>query len=174
MCTLCMCIILLLRIIIILFFSFLQRLGGPNEDSNMSADINVPGTPESQSNMSQKSIEAPSNNNESILESHTPPLPTEKSESPPPAKKRKSRFEDAPPNESDKTRNIKMSERLKQEEKQTSKKSNEWDMFAEADNIGDFNVCILMHIYSNFLDCFNSLYGFVFYIGIVIFLEPHT
>ncbi|XP_067210019.1 serine/threonine-protein kinase PRP4 homolog isoform X1 [Linepithema humile] len=117
----------------------LKRLGGPNEDSNMSADINVPGSPESQSNISQKSIEAPSNNNESILESHTPPLPTEKLESPPPAKKRKSRFEDAPPNESDKTGNIKMSERFKQEEKQTSKKSNEWDMFAEADNIGDFN-----------------------------------
>lgn len=117
----------------------LKRLNGPNEDSNMSADVNVAASPESQSNISQKSIEIPSNNNESILESHTPPLPTEKLESPPPAKKRKSRFEDASPNESDKTGNIKISEKFKQEEKQTSKKSNEWDMFAEADNIGDFN-----------------------------------
>lgn len=125
-----------------IFFS-LQRLSGPNEDSNMSADINVVGSPESQSNISQKSVDIPSNNNESILESHTPPLPTEKLESPPPAKKRKSRFEDTPLNEPDKTGNIKMSERFKQEEKQTSKKSNEWDMFAEADNIGDFNVCFI-------------------------------
>lgn len=109
----------------------------------MSADINVAGSPESQSNMSQKSVEVPSNNNESILESHTPPLPTEKLESSPPAKKRKSRFEDTLLNESDKTGTIKTSERFKQEEKQTSKKSNEWDMFAEADNIGDFNVCFL-------------------------------
>lgn len=117
----------------------LKRLSGPYEDSNMSGDMNVPGSPESQSNISQKSIEAASNNNEDIMESHTPPLPTEKFDSPPPAKKRKSRFEDAPPNESDKTGNIKTSERFKQEEKQTLKKSNEWDMFAEADNIGDFN-----------------------------------
>lgn len=117
----------------------LKRLSGPNEDSNMSADINVAGSPESQSNISQKSVEIPSNNNESVLESHTPPLPTEKLESPPPAKKRKSRFEDTSVNESDKTGTIKASERFKQEEKQTSKKSNEWDMFAEADNIGDFN-----------------------------------
>ncbi|XP_025997102.1 serine/threonine-protein kinase PRP4 homolog isoform X2 [Solenopsis invicta] len=117
----------------------LKRLSGPNEDSNMSADIIVAGSPESQSNVSQKSVEIPSNNNESVLESHTPPLPTEKLESPPPAKKRKSRFEDALSNEPDKTGNIKTSERFKQEEKQISKKSNEWDMFAEADNIGDFN-----------------------------------
>ncbi|XP_032675999.1 serine/threonine-protein kinase PRP4 homolog [Odontomachus brunneus] len=118
----------------------LKRLGGPNEDSNMSGDVNVAsGSPESQSNISQKSIEVPSNNNESVSESHTPPLPTEKLESPQSLIiKRKSRFEDAPPNESDKPAN-KTSERLKQEEKQNSKKSNEWDMFAEADNIGDFN-----------------------------------
>jgi len=111
----------------------------------MSADINVAASPESQSNISQKSIEIPSNNNESILESHTPPLPTDKLESPPPAKKRKSRFDDASPNESDKIGNIKISEKFKQEEKQTSKKSNEWDMFAEADNIGDFNVWFLLY-----------------------------
>lgn len=117
----------------------LKRLNGVNEDFNMSADINVAASPESQSNISQKSIEIPSNNNESILESHTPPLPTDKLESPPPAKKRKSRFEDALPNESDKIGIIKISEKFKQEEKQTLKKSNEWDMFAEADNIGDFN-----------------------------------
>lgn len=132
-------------IILNIFFSLLQRLSGPNEDSNMSADVNVAASPESQSNISQKSIEIPSNNNESILESHTPPLPTEKLESSPPAKKRKSRFEDASPNESDKTGNIKTSEKFKQEEKQTSKKSNEWDMFAEADNIGDFNVYFLFY-----------------------------
>ncbi|XP_014489133.1 PREDICTED: serine/threonine-protein kinase PRP4 homolog isoform X2 [Dinoponera quadriceps] len=117
----------------------LKRLGGPNEDSNMSADVNlVTGSPESHSNISQKSVEVPSNNNESVSESHTPPLPTEKLESPQSSIKRKSRFEDAPPNESEKAVN-KTSERLKQEEKQNSKKSNEWDMFAEADNIGDFN-----------------------------------
>lgn len=149
-----------------LFFS-LQRLSGPYEDSNMSADMNVPGSPESQSNISQKSIEAASNNNESILESHTPPLPTEKLDSPPPAKKRKSRFEDAPPNESDKTGNIKTSERLKQEEKQTLKKSNEWDMFAEADNIGDFNVYIIFLLdLIYFLYCFSYLK--------LLFLESHT
>ncbi|XP_020297648.1 serine/threonine-protein kinase PRP4 homolog isoform X2 [Pseudomyrmex gracilis] len=113
----------------------LKRLSGPNEDSNMSTDIHVVESPESQSNVSQKSIEVSSNNNESTMESHTPPLPTEKLDSPPPVKKRKSRFEDAPPNESDKKIII---ERCKQEEKQI-KKSNEWDMFAEADNIGDFN-----------------------------------
>lgn len=108
----------------------------------MSPDINiVAGSPENQSIISQKSIEIPSNNNESLSESHTPPLPTEKLESPQSSvKKRKSRFEDAPPDESDKTGNAKTSEKFKQEEKQTSKKSNEWDMFAEADNIGDFNV----------------------------------
>lgn len=131
---------------------FLQRLGGPNEDSNMSADVHVVGSPESQSNMSQKSMELPSNNNESItMESHTPPLPTEKLDSPPPLKKRKSRFEDAPPNESDK----KTIDRCKQEEKQT-KKSNEWDMFAEADNIGDFNV--RLPFFSPFVFLFLSLY----------------
>ncbi|EFN83274.1 serine/threonine-protein kinase PRP4 homolog [Harpegnathos saltator] len=118
----------------------LKRLSGPNEDSNMSTDVNVvTGSPESQSNISQKSVEIPSNNNESVLESHTPPLPTEKLESPQSSIiKRKSRFEDAPSNEPDKAVN-KTSERLKQEEKQNSRKSNEWDMFAEADNIGDFN-----------------------------------
>lgn len=118
----------------------LKRLGGPNEDSNMSADINiVPATPpsESQSNISQKSIEIPSNNNESTSESHTPPLP-EKPKSPQ-IKKRKSRFEDVLPEEIDKNEDIKPTEKIKQEEKQNSKKSNEWDMFAEADNIGDFN-----------------------------------
>ena len=119
----------------------LKRLGGPNEDSNMSADINtVPATPpsESQSNVSQKSIELPSNNNESTSESHTPPLP-EKPKSPQLVKKRKSRFEDAPPEETDKAEDVKPMEKIKQEEKQNAKKSNEWDMFAEADNIGDFN-----------------------------------
>ncbi|XP_076169922.1 pre-mRNA processing factor 4 kinase isoform X1 [Ptiloglossa arizonensis] len=119
----------------------LKRLGGPNEDSNMSTDINtVPATPpsESQSNVSQKSIEIPSNNNESASESHTPPLP-EKPKSPQPVKKRKSRFEDAPPEDIDKNEDIKPIEKIKQDEKQNAKKSNEWDMFAEADNVGDFN-----------------------------------
>lgn len=115
----------------------------------MSADVNVAASPESQSNISQKSMEIPSNNNESILESHTPPLPTEKLDSPPPVKKRKSRFDDASPNESDKTGNAKISDKFKQEEKQTSKKANEWDMFAEADNIGDFNVCFLFYFCLN-------------------------
>ncbi|KAG7191173.1 hypothetical protein KM043_013969 [Ampulex compressa] len=119
----------------------LKRLGGPNEDSNMSGDINiVPGTPpsESQSNISQKSLEIPCNNNESTSESHTPPLP-EKPKSPQPVKKRKSRFEDAPHEESDLQEELRQVDKSKQEEKQSIKKSNEWDMFAEADNIGDFN-----------------------------------
>lgn len=114
----------------------------------MSADINiVPATPpsESQSNISQKSIEVPSNNNESTSESHTPPLP-EKPKSPQ-IKKRKSRFEDVLPEEIDKNEDIKPTEKIKQEEKQNSKKSNEWDMFAEADNIGDFNVCSLISFF---------------------------
>lgn len=99
---------------------------------------------ENHSNVSHKSMEIPSNNNESILESHTPPLPTEKLESvQPPVKKRKSRFEDTLTDESEKTSNTKISERLKQEEKQITKKANEWDMFAEVDNIGDFNVCFI-------------------------------
>lgn len=124
----------------------------------MSTDVNiVTGSPESQSNISQKSVEVPSNNNESVSESHTPPLPTEKLESPQSSIiKRKSRFEDAPPNEFDKTTN-KTSERLKQEEKQNSRKSNEWDMFAEADNIGDFNVCSIYSIFVSFIDYCISL-----------------
>lgn len=114
----------------------------------MSTDINtVPATPpsESQSNVSQKSIEIPSNNNESASESHTPPLP-EKPKSPQPVKKRKSRFEDAPPEDIDKNEDIKPIEKIKQDEKQNAKKSNEWDMFAEADNVGDFNVCLSFRI----------------------------
>ncbi|KZC12079.1 Serine/threonine-protein kinase PRP4 like protein, partial [Dufourea novaeangliae] len=119
----------------------LKRLGGPNEDSNMSADINtVPATPpsESQSNVSQKSLEVPSNNNESTSESHTPPLP-EKPKSPQTVKKRKSRFDDVPPEDIEKNEDSKSTDKVKPEEKQNAKKSNEWDMFAEADNIGDFN-----------------------------------
>lgn len=107
----------------------------------MSADINtVPATPpsESQSNVSQKSIEIPSNNNESTSESHTPPLP-EKPKSPL-IKPRKSRFEDPPSEEADKIEDTKPAEKVKQDDKQNAKKANEWDMFAEADNIGDFNV----------------------------------
>ena len=128
----------------------------------MSADINiVPATPpsESQSNISQKSIEIPSNNNESTSESHTPPLP-EKPKSPQ-IKKRKSRFEDVLPEEIDKNEDIKPTEKIKQEEKQNSKKSNEWDMFAEADNIGDFNVCSLISFFFFFFFFFFLNYLFI-------------
>lgn len=126
----------------------------------MSADMNtVPATPpsESQSNVSQKSIEIPSNNNESTSESHTPPLP-EKPKSPQ-VKKRKSRFEDAPLEEVDKNEDAKPMEKVKQEEKQNAKKSNEWDMFAEADNIGDFNVRLSFLFYfcicNAYINCLN-------------------
>ncbi|XP_023289657.1 serine/threonine-protein kinase PRP4 homolog isoform X2 [Orussus abietinus] len=119
----------------------LKRLGGPNEDSNMSADINAGGgSPHSgtHSNLSQKSVEITSNNNESTSESHTPPLP-EKPKSPEPtAKKRKSRFDDNAVEKPEK-REEKPEEKPKIEEKPCSKRANEWDMFAEADNIGDFN-----------------------------------
>lgn len=133
----------------------------------MSADVNVvPGSPESQSNISQKSAEIPSNNNESVSESHTPPLPTKKLESPQSSiVKRKSRFEDAPPNDSDKIAN-KTSERLTQEEKQNSKKSNEWDMFAEADNIGDFNVRFMISL----LFLFHFMYCLFIYLTYPIFI----
>ncbi|XP_024946486.1 serine/threonine-protein kinase PRP4 homolog isoform X3 [Cephus cinctus] len=120
----------------------LKRLGGPNEDSNMSADLNaVTHSPpsESQSNVSQKSVEIASNNNESTSESHTPPLP-EKAKSPQPVKKRKSRFEDAPSTEeSEKLEDLRIIEKPKLEDKQNPKKANEWDMFAEIDNPADFS-----------------------------------
>ena len=96
---------------------------------------------------SPKSVQVISNNNESPAESHTPPLPETLKSSPQASKKRKSRFADAPPppveepqkideigNNADKTKTI--------DDKPTTKKPNEWDMFAEADNIGDFNVII--------------------------------
>lgn len=131
-------------------FRFLlhQRLGGPNEDSNLSADLSVAaGSPRTDTRsiiVSPKSVEVVSNNNDSPSESHTPPLPETLKLSPQATKKRKSRFADAPPdhdlekqeetgNNVDKTKTV--------DDKQTTKKANEWDMFAEADNIGDFNVC---------------------------------
>lgn len=124
----------------------------------MSADINtVPATPpsESQSNVSQKSLEVPSNNNESTSESHTPPLP-EKPKSPQTVKKRKSRFDDTPSEDTEKNDDTKSMEKLKPEEKQNAKKSNEWDMFAEADNIGDFSVSFHMLLLNFFESYFIS------------------
>lgn len=121
-------------------WDYLQRLGGPNEDSNLSNDGNpvVDSTPrsDSHSNTSHKSDGNTLNNNESNSESHTPPLP-EKLKSP--QQKRPSRFTNAP-DEKDKTGGIKVIEKSKTDEKQNTKKPNEWDMFAEADNIGDFSV----------------------------------
>lgn len=119
----------------------LKRLGGPNEDSNLSAEINIitrSPPSETQSNHSQKSTEITSNNNESTSESHTPPLP-EKPKSPQLVKKRKSRFDEPVIEESEKRDETKITEKVKVEDKQSTKKPNEWDMFAEADNIGDFN-----------------------------------
>ncbi|XP_033221932.1 serine/threonine-protein kinase PRP4 homolog [Belonocnema kinseyi] len=113
----------------------LKRLGGPNEDSNLSAEMNtatVSPRSEVQSNISPKSVDVTSNNNGSASESHTPPLP-QKSKSPETVKKRKSRFD----NEDEKQEEA--AEKIKTDDKQNSKKSNEWDMFAEVDNIGDFN-----------------------------------
>ncbi|XP_048515583.1 serine/threonine-protein kinase PRP4 homolog isoform X2 [Athalia rosae] len=119
----------------------LRRLGGPNEDSNLSMELNtVASSPPSDNTSveSQKSADVVSNNNESNSESHTPPLP-EKPKSPQPAKKRKSRFNTSDGENKEKQEEIKPSEKVKSDDKQNPKKSNEWDMFAEADNIGDFN-----------------------------------
>lgn len=88
---------------------------------------------------SQKSVDIASNNNESNSESHTPPLP-EKPKSPQPVKKRKSRFNTVDGENKGEQEEVKPTEKIKSDEKQNPKKSNEWDMFAEADNIGDFNV----------------------------------
>ncbi|XP_043463151.1 serine/threonine-protein kinase PRP4 homolog isoform X1 [Leptopilina heterotoma] len=110
----------------------LKRLGGPNEDSNLSTDMNTTTvTPRSevQSNISPKSVDVTSNNNGSTSESHTPPLP-QKVKSPENIKKRKSKFDNV---------ESRQEESAKIDDKQNSKKSNEWDMFAEVDNIGDFN-----------------------------------
>ncbi|XP_063986983.1 serine/threonine-protein kinase PRP4 homolog [Diachasmimorpha longicaudata] len=119
----------------------LKRLGGPPDDSNLSADMSITAaSPVTvQSNSSPKSVEVVTNNNESTSESHTPPLPREKS--PLTGKRRKSRFDDAPENKENKKLEEKESEEKNggKEEKTVSKKANEWDMFAEADNIADFN-----------------------------------
>ncbi|XP_015125476.1 serine/threonine-protein kinase PRP4 homolog [Diachasma alloeum] len=119
----------------------LKRLGGPPEDSNLSADMSITATSPVtvQSNSSPKSVEVVTNNNESTSESHTPPLPREKS--PQAVKRRKSRFDDAPENKENKKVEEKEGEEKNsgKEEKTNSKKANEWDMFAEADNIADFN-----------------------------------
>lgn len=77
---------------------------------------------ERRSNDSSKSFDAMLNNNGTLSESHTPPLPN-KFTSPEQTKIVESAPEEAP----------------KPEEK-PAKKANEWDMFAEADNIGDYNV----------------------------------
>lgn len=111
----------------------LKRLGGPAEDSNLSADMSVIAvSPRTiNSNSSPKSVEVVLNNNESASESHTPPLP-DKEKFQQPIKRRKSRFDQLPVA-------AEIPEEPKVNEKPCVKKSNEWDMFAEADNIGDFN-----------------------------------
>ncbi|XP_034938781.1 serine/threonine-protein kinase PRP4 homolog [Chelonus insularis] len=113
----------------------LKRLGGPTEDSNMSVDMPV--NSKSPRNNSQPNsvvkTEEVVNNNKEIVESHTPPLP-DKEKVQLLAKKRKSRFDELP---SEKQEEPPVNE--KKEEKVVVKKANEWDMFAEADNIGDFN-----------------------------------
>ena len=118
-------------------------MGGPNEDSNLSAEMNtttVSPRSEVQSNISPKSVDATCNNNGSTSESHTPPLP-QKSKSPETVKKRKSRFDNEDVKQEEAV------EKIKTEDKQNTKKSNEWDMFAEVDNIGDFNVSFNFSFY---------------------------
>lgn len=95
---------------------------------------------EVQSNTSPKSVDVTSNNNGSTSESHTPPLP-QKVKSPENIKKRKSKFDIVEPRQE---------ESAKIDDKQNSKKSNEWDMFAEVDNIGDFNVGFSLFSISSF------------------------
>lgn len=110
---------------------------------------------------SHKSVDIVSNNNESNSESHTPPLP-EKPQSPQSAKKRKSRFNLLEAENKEKQQqqeeeeDAKMVEKTKSDEKQNTKKSNEWDMFAEADNIGDFSVCLLVFHFRISLSVFRS------------------
>ncbi|XP_057328015.1 serine/threonine-protein kinase PRP4 homolog isoform X2 [Microplitis mediator] len=117
----------------------LKRLGGPTEDSNLSTDINVNVNPSNtlQSNSSSHFIEI-LNNNDSNLESHTPPLPDQEKLQLL-AKKRKSRFDEPPTTKKllEKLEETKITE--KNEEKIIAKKSSEWDMFADIDNVGDFN-----------------------------------
>ncbi|XP_011314174.1 serine/threonine-protein kinase PRP4 homolog [Fopius arisanus] len=117
----------------------LKRLGGPAEDSNLSADMSITAaSPRTvQSNSSPKSVEVVMNNNESTSESHTPPLPREKS--PQSIKRRKSRFDDPPEDKENKETFEEKEKNNGKDEKTISKKANEWDMFAEADNITDFN-----------------------------------
>ncbi|XP_043286528.1 serine/threonine-protein kinase PRP4 homolog [Venturia canescens] len=125
----------------------LKRLGGPNEDSNLSVDLSVaittPRTDTRSLVVSPKSVEVVSNNNESASESHTPPIPEAVKSSPQATKKRKSRFADAPPASdgvNEKYGELSSVDKSKLvDDKSTTKKANEWDMFAEADNIGDFN-----------------------------------
>ncbi|KAJ8668712.1 hypothetical protein QAD02_010375 [Eretmocerus hayati] len=105
----------------------LKRLGAPNEDSNFSIDLNARSPPsEWQSNTSSKSA-IQDNNNDSESESHTPPLPE---------RRRRSRGDEKSSKE--KADDTKSGDK-KIDEKQNPKKSNEWDMFAEIDHIGDFN-----------------------------------
>ncbi|KAK0181025.1 hypothetical protein PV327_003347 [Microctonus hyperodae] len=125
----------------------LKRLGGPTDDSNLSVDMSVTDitSGDIRSNSSLKSVEVPMNNDdEAVSESHTPPLPDKsKVLQLSISKKRKSRFDILPINEkitAEKANEVKMNDKMeKKEEKPCVKKSNEWDMFAEADNIGDFN-----------------------------------
>ncbi|KAK0081619.1 hypothetical protein PV325_011863 [Microctonus aethiopoides] len=125
----------------------LKRLGGPTDDSNLSVDMSVTDitSGDIRSNSSLKSVEvAMDNDDEAVSESHTPPLPDKsKVLQLSISKKRKSRFDILPMNEkitAEKVNEVKINDKMeKKEEKPSVKKSNEWDMFAEADNIGDFN-----------------------------------
>ncbi|KAH0534896.1 serine/threonine-protein kinase PRP4 homolog [Cotesia glomerata] len=116
----------------------LKRLGGPTEDSNMSTDVIVNDNPVSteQSSSSSKHVEA-INNSDSNSESHTPPLP-DQNKLQLLAKKRKSRFDEPPTKKkSENQEEVKTNE--KNDDKINVKKTSEWDMFADVDNVGDFN-----------------------------------
>ncbi|XP_023247781.1 serine/threonine-protein kinase PRP4 homolog [Copidosoma floridanum] len=107
----------------------LKRLGAPNDDSNFSSDMNVTRSPPSEhqsstSNNNSTVNNINNNNNDSASESHTPPLPH---------KRKYKGDEKLSPDKQDNKGDKKLDEKL------NSKKSNEWDMFAEVDNPGDFN-----------------------------------
>lgn len=142
----------------------LKRLGGPTDDSNLSVDMSVTDitSGDIRSNSSLKSVEvAMDNDDEAVSESHTPPLPDKsKVLQLSISKKRKSRFDILPINEkitAEKVNEVKINDKMeKKEEKPSVKKSNEWDMFAEADNIGDFNVSFIFYTYINVIQTFLS------------------
>lgn len=144
--------------------NFLQRLGGPNEDSNMSTDTNTAAAKSPDSNSSSvKSVEPDNDvNNGSASESHTPPLP------------RNSSFGNrlttpTKTNKSDSQDEHEISSNDKNKNEPEKKKANEWDMFADVDTTGYFNV--RLHIFS-FQFQYRTLIQYLFNVFTSILQSP--